>query len=255
MKILLLGGTADARRLCDNLIQQKFDVTYSIAGLVRTPTLDCPVLVGGFRKLGGLTEYLSRNQVDLVLDVTHPYAKKMSDQAVLSGQALGVPVWRFHRPAWERSNQDKWHCYQDFEQLVKMLENYKRPLLSAGQFSLEELTRINALANIEHIVLRTAVKPKFSYEKLAKLHWLKAIGPFFYQDESLLIQTQDIDVIVSKNSGGSATSAKLQVANRLRLAVLMLERPNLMGPDKLFNSLDECFAAIKKHSHSQSKLG
>ena len=251
MKILLLGGTADARHLCDNLIKQKLNVTYSIAGLVRTPTLECPVLVGGFRALGGLTHYLSSNQIDLVLDVTHPYAKKMSDQAVLSGKELGIPVWRFHRPAWEQTNQDQWRFYQDVEQLIQMLAGYKRPLLSAGQFSLDELTRINALVNLERIVLRTAVKPKFSYEMLTKIHWIKAIGPFFYEDENLLIQTQDIDVIVSKNSGGSATSAKLQVANHLGLAVLMLERPSLIKADKQFNSLDECIAAIKKYSHTQ----
>lgn len=244
MKILLLGGTADARRLCDKLASQKCDVIYSIAGLVRTPDLACKVIVGGFSALGGLTHYLKENQIDLIIDATHPYAQKMSDQAVLSATESGIDVWRFHRPAWVKSDKDQWLIYQNFEGLLTHLKAFRRPLLSAGQFSFTALSCLQNLENLDLIVWRTAVPPKFSYDKLTKIQWLKAIGPFLYEDEEILIQTQDIDVIVSKNSGGRATSAKLQVAQKLGLKVLMLERPILLVPNREFDSLDECADAI-----------
>jgi precorrin-6A/cobalt-precorrin-6A reductase len=244
MKLLLLGGTADARHLCDTLLKQKIDVTYSIAGLVRTPDLACKVIVGGFSAIGGLTQYLADNQINLIIDATHPYAQKMSNQAVSSALESGIEVWRFHRPAWIANNKDQWLTYQDFDALLAHLKTFRRPMLSAGQFSFEALTSIQSLENIDLIVWRTAVAPKFSYEKLTKLQWLKAIGPFLYEDEEILIQTQDIDVIVSKNSGGRATSAKLQVAQKLGLKVLMLERPILLAPNRAFSSLEECADAI-----------
>lgn len=244
MKILILGGTADARRLCDCLVTSQFELTYSIAGLVRTPDLPCKVEVGGFRQFGGLTQYIEDNHIDLILDVTHPYAKKMSDQAVISASETGIEVWRFQRPAWIKSDEDNWLYYQNFDDLLLLLRSFHRPLLSAGQFTLSELSRIECLESIESVLWRTAVTPKFDLASLPKLHWKKAIGPFLYEDEKILIQTQDIDVIVSKNSGGSATSAKLQVAQNLGLKVLMLERPNLLVPNREFHSLDECANAI-----------
>ncbi len=247
MKILLLGGTADARRLCDKLVTHKIDVTYSLAGLVRTPDLACEIIVGGFRKLGGLSHYLSLNQFDLMIDATHPYAQKMSNQAVLSATETGIDVWRFHRPAWVAKDKDQWLSYQNFDDLLTHLKAFRRPLLSAGQFSLTELSCLQNLDNLDLMVWRTAVAPKFSYDNLTKLQWLKAIGPFLYEDEKILIQTQDIDVIVSKNSGGRATSAKLQVAQKLGLKVLMLERPILLAPNREFDSLDECADAIMQN--------
>ncbi|KZM44316.1 precorrin-6x reductase [Marinomonas sp. SBI22] len=244
MKILLLGGTADARRLCDRLITQNLDVIYSIAGLVRTPDLDCEILVGGFTQFGGLTQYVKENGIELILDVTHPYAQKMSDQAVVTAKETEVPVWRFHRPAWVATDKDDWQFYRNFDELVALLEKYSCPLLSAGQLSLEALMCLHEQDNLKKLVWRTAVPPKFCYEKLTKLHWVKAIGPFLYQDEKILIQTQDIDVIVSKNSGGSSTSAKLQVAQDMGLKVLILERPILLEPNREFDSLIECADAI-----------
>lgn len=244
MNILLLGGTADARRLCDQLIGQNHKVIYSIAGLVRTPTLACQVLVGGFRQFAGLSQYLIDNQIDLILDVTHPYAQKMSDQAVLSATETGIEVWRFQRPAWQHKEQDQWSFYQDFDSLSEQLKQYSRPLLSAGQFTQQEITSLEHLDNLKKIVWRTAVAPKFSDKILTKTQWIKAIGPFLYEDEKILIQSQDIDVIVSKNSGGRSTSAKLQVAQDLGLKVLMLERPFLLGANREFSSLETCAEAI-----------
>lgn len=247
MKVLLLGGTADARRFCDRLITQNVDVIYSIAGLVRTPDLDCEILVGGFTQFGGLTQYVKENGIELILDVTHPYAQKMSDQAVVTAKETEVPVWRFHRPAWVATDKDDWQFYRNFDELAELLKVYSFPLLSAGQFNLDELAHLHTSDRLVKLVWRTAVSPKFDYEKLTKLHWVKAIGPFLYQDEKILIQTQDIDVIVSKNSGGSSTSAKLQVAQDLGLKVLILERPKLLEPNRVFDSLIECADAIMQN--------
>lgn len=247
MTVLLLGGTADARRLCDRLITLNVDVIYSIAGLVRTPDLDCQILIGGFSQIGGLTQYVKENGIELILDVTHPYAQKMSNQAVVSAKEAEVPVWRFHRPAWVATDKDDWHFYRNFDELVTLLKGYSVPLLSAGQFRLDELARLHTGDKLLKLVWRTAVPPKFDYGKLTKVHWVKAIGPFLYQDEKILIQTQDIDVIVSKNSGGSSTSAKLQVAQDLGLKVLILERPKLSEPNRVFDSLIECADAIMQN--------
>ena len=241
MKLLLLGGTADARRMADQLHQAGISVVYSIAGLVRVPKVDCQLLVGGFSQFGGLAKYLQEQHIDAILDITHPYAATMSTTAVVAAKALAIPCWRLHRPAWRKQPEDCWFEYQDDEQLLGYLSQYRRPLLSAGQMSQALLTQIAALDKIETLLWRTAVPPKFELPK--GVAWQKAIGPFSYQDEQSLLEHHQIDVIVSKNSGGDATYAKLDVARTKNIHCLLHKRPHLPSADRQFSDAQACYLA------------
>ncbi len=267
MKVLLLGGTADARHLADALHQagsfhNNVRVVYSLAGLVRVPKVDCELVVGGFTQFGGLAQYLSENGIDAILDVTHPYAQTMSTKAVQASKDVGVPCWRFHRPAWQQESGDNWLTYQTDNELLTELANYRVPLLSAGQMSEALLELIINLPNIERIVWRTAVSPKFELSQVfKKVTWVKAIGPFALEDERQLLIEQGIDVIVSKNSGGSATYSKLEAAREMAIPVLLHGRPELPDADKEFNDIQDCLDAFlatfkltsKKHQQKDSQ--
>jgi precorrin-6A/cobalt-precorrin-6A reductase len=50
-------------------------------------------------------------------------------------------------------------------------------------------------------------------------------GPFTLEDERALLRTYAIEAIVSKNSGGAATYAKMIAARELALPVVMVQRP------------------------------
>ena len=244
MKILLLGGTADARRLADGLHQAGLQVIYSLAGLVRVPKVDCQLVVGGFTQFGGLATYLRDHNIGMVLDVTHPYAQTMSTKAVVASKEVGVPCWRFHRPAWQKSAQDNWMEYQSDEDLLAQLSLYRTPLLSAGQMSESLIEQILNLPNVDRIVWRTAVAPAFSMPN--KVKWIKAIGPFALEDERQLLIDESIDVIVSKNSGGTATYSKLEAAQDLSIPVLLHRRPELPDADREFSDTQMCFEAVLK---------
>ncbi|SHG42018.1 precorrin-6A/cobalt-precorrin-6A reductase [Marinomonas polaris DSM 16579] len=251
MKILLLGGTADARHLADALHKKgqnqsglnhsKLNVIYSLAGLVRIPKVDCQLVVGGFTQFGGLAQYLKDNNIGAILDVTHPYAQTMSSKAVIAAKDVGIPCWRFHRPAWQQEEGDNWQDYQDEADLLAQLDGFRVPLLSAGQMSEALLKRIMQLPSIERIVWRTAVEPKFSLPD--NIDWIKAIGPFALEDERQLLVAHSIDVIVSKNSGGSATYSKLEAARELSISVLLHARPILPDADREFSDTEECLQA------------
>ncbi|RBP82570.1 precorrin-6A/cobalt-precorrin-6A reductase [Marinomonas rhizomae] len=241
MKILLLGGTADARRLADSLHKENVSVIYSLAGLVRVPKVDCQLVVGGFTQFGGLTQYLKDNNIGAILDVTHPYAQTMSSKAVTAAKAVGIPCWRFHRPAWKQEEADHWKFYQDETDLLAQLDGYRVPLLSAGQMSEDLLKRVLQLPSIERIVWRTAVEPKFDLPD--KIDWIKAIGPFALEDERQLLVDHGIDVIVSKNSGGSATYSKLEAARELSIPVLLHARPILPEAEREFSDTEDCLKA------------
>lgn len=243
MKILLLGGTADGRHLAERFSQLGLEVIYSIAGLVRVPTLPCEILVGGFTQLGGLARFLKDRQMDLVINATHPYAATMSNKAVAAGKETGIPVWRFLRPAWQPQAGDDWRDYQNDDDLLEQLKGFKRPLLSAGQMTREQLLAIIELAGFERGVWRTAALPKFDVPE--KIIWLKAIGPFDLANERELLKQHQIDVIVTKNSGGDSTSAKLEAARELDISVLLQQRPQVSDAVRTFSDYSQLIQAVQ----------
>ena len=235
MTLLLLGGTADARQMATRLYEYGIPVKYSIAGLVRRPDIPCEIISGGFGGKGGLTDYIVRHNISVVLDATHPYAEKISETAVCAADLNKIPCVRFLRPAWERQNGDNWtHC-RDWKEIIQNLIPFKRPFFTAGQLSQEV---ISALQAYQVALVRTAVAHKTPL--LDNCRWLKGIGPFTLQDERRIMEGHRIDVVVSKNSGGEATIAKLQAAKHLGIPVLMLERPCLQPASIEFSEPESC---------------
>ena len=229
MKLLILGGTADARNICQQLHHQLpkntageplWQLIYSVAGLVRMPVVDAQVISGGFTQFGGMQAYLKTQNIQGVIDATHPYANQIGAHAVAATQALHLPLWRFLRPPWQATEQDRWLQFPNRQALFAALAKHPRILLSLGQVSAVEIASLPTSAQI---FLRTAAKPKLDLP--VHVTWLKAIGPFTVEDERALFNNIQVDMIASKNSGGDATSAKLQVARERQIPVCMLQRP------------------------------
>lgn len=241
MRVLLLGGTADGRKLADRLHREGVAVIYSVAGLVRTPDVNCQVVQGGFSQFGGLVRYIRQQAVTAIVDVTHPYAQNMSRTAVEAAKHCEIPCWRFHRPPWERGEGDNWTFFEDWDALSKTFTSYRSIFLTCGQLTQRQVDLL-ARENGQRYLLRTAAAPKHTLAGWIK--WVKAIGPFALDDESALMQKYSVDVLVSKNSGGDSTVAKLHAARTMGIPVLMLKRPELPDSDLLLSDLTECEARV-----------
>lgn len=248
MRVLILGGTSDARKVVKALDQQglldHITLTYSVAGLVRVPELACEVISGGFSQRGGLLHYLQEHSFDLVLDITHPFALQMSTTAVEACAEKGIPCWRFHRPVWQAQEGDIWRLFDDWSALLAATEAYQSLFLTAGQIGqdlIDQLAQQN-LKTGQRQVLRTAAPPQADLP--ASMKWLKAIGPFNKADEKNILETYKIDLLISKNSGGSATEAKLWAARELGIPVFMLQRPMLPEADLLMDSVESVVDAV-----------
>jgi len=265
-QVLLLGGTADARRAAKLLHQQGVPFVYSVAGLVRAPQVPGEVVSGGFSQFGGLEAYLGSHNITAILNATHPYTTQMTDTAFRVAQQLGMPYWRFLRPAWQQGPQDDWSRFNNWPALLQVLVKYQRVFFTAGQLPQSVLndmsevgTRKAGMSKAQQVCLRTAVAPKLSLP--SHWQWIKAIGPFAYDDELALLKQLGTDVLVSKNSGGEATSAKLAAARTLGIKVLMLDRPILacqpavQGPANgplernRFDQLEDCVNACAQWFH------
>ena len=222
MRALILGGTAESRELALLLLQSGWRVTSSLAGRVKEPKLPLgEVRIGGFGGPPGLARWLMDHEVDLVVDATHPFAEKISISAAEATRATGIPLIALHRPAWTPENYDEWIYVNDMEEAARIAERYHHIFLTIGR------QKLAPFANDSHnlYVIRSVDPPEGPLPKRHRL--ILSRGPFSVQDEKQLMRDNQIDALVTKNSGGSLTYAKIVAARQLGIPVIMVQRPPL----------------------------
>ncbi|MGY3259448.1 cobalt-precorrin-6A reductase [Pseudomonas chlororaphis] len=234
-RVLLLGGVTEALAIARTLGPEHI---YSLAGIGRVPTdLDCQVRVGGYGGAEGLARFIREQGIELLLDATHPYAARISQNAATAAQLCDIPCWALRRPAWQAQAGDDWREVRDWADLVQALEPFKRPLFTLGREPLQHLHEIPAG---QFWTLR-ALDP---YPGNDRCEVIGARGPFLIDSERELFERRRIDVLISKNSGSSATEPKLEVARERGVPVLILQRPSLPAVDREFHDLDELLQAL-----------
>ncbi len=233
LNILIFGGTGDANRIASDLLQEfgsDVRLQLSLAGRTSAPRLPdgIPVRIGGFGGAEGIISWLGSEKTDLVIDATHPYATQISSHIAQACHAVATPCIQFHRPAWEKTDQDHWIMVKSFADAAKILPDHgKRALIAMGQ---KDLAHFEGLDKT-WLLVRTVESPKDPFN-LTHGDWLIARGPFTVEGEVELLQRCDIDVIVSKNSGGTATEAKIIAARELNIPIIMVERPGAAPVDQ-----------------------
>jgi precorrin-6A/cobalt-precorrin-6A reductase len=241
-RVLILGGTSDASELATHLAARS-DVTVisSLAGRVNQPRLPAGIVrVGGFGGVGGLISYLVDQNIEVVVDATHPFASKISGNAELACSNLSLPLIALDRPAWEPKEHDCWCAVPDAHAAASMVNHERnRVFLSIGR---QELGAFSNCANAWFLV-RTIDEPNEKLPANSKL--ILRRGPFHLNDELQLLRNESIGLIVSKNSGGTATYSKIEAARALRIPVVMIDRPRkhsfptVARPDDVLQKLAE----------------
>lgn len=223
LKLLILGGSTEASKLI-RLIDGDDRVApiLSLAGRTKSPKLpQIPYRIGGFTGIDGLVAYLTAKRIDAVIDATHPFADLMTGNAAVATGRVGVPLLRVDRPAWTPVEGDDWTMASDMAAAAEALgADAKRVFLTIGQKDLEAFRA----APQHHYVIRSVDAPDPGACP-QDCEVITATGPFELDDERALLEAHDIEVMVTKNSGGTATAAKLTAAREANIPVIMIERP------------------------------
>ncbi|WP_033292222.1 cobalt-precorrin-6A reductase [Amycolatopsis jejuensis] len=221
MTVLILGGTAEARDLAAQLHQGGVAVVSSLAGRVSKPRLPVGAIrVGGFGGVEGLTAWLREHAVTAVVDATHPFAQRIGTNAFHATTAAGVPLLRLARPGWVPADGDRWHWAADLEEAAAILPGLgSRVFLTSGRQGLSAFADLDPL----WFLIRCVDPPG---QPLPRQHELVLDrGPYDLDGERALMTQHDIDVLVTKDSGGAMTAAKLAAARELGLPVVVVRRP------------------------------
>ncbi|KUH71960.1 cobalt-precorrin-6A reductase [Mycolicibacterium novocastrense] len=242
MRILLLGGTSEARALAARL-HPDIEVISSLAGRVPDPALPVgEVRVGGFGGIDGLRRWVRDEQVDAVVDATHPYAATMTAHAAAVCAELRLPHLVLARPPWPVGDAV---VVGDDREAAKVVaaERFQRVFLTTGRSGAAAFRDIDAW-----FLIRAVTAP--DAEDLPSRHQVVlSRGPYRYDDELALLREHRIDALVTKNSGGSMTRPKLDAAAALGIPVVMVERPPLPAGVTTVATVDETLdwvAAIRK---------
>jgi precorrin-6A/cobalt-precorrin-6A reductase len=220
MRVLLLGGTAEGRALARRLYPH-VDIVSSLAGRVPDPALPVgPVRIGGFGGIDGLRRWLRDERIDAVVDATHPFAATMTAHAAQVCGELRVPHLVLARPPWDPGDAIVVTSDNEAAETVAR-QGYSRVFLTTGRSGVKAFADSDAW-----FLIRAVTKPDDAL--LPRHHQLVlSRGPYHYADEFALLREHRIDALVTKNSGGDMTRAKLDAAAALDIPVVMVQRPPL----------------------------
>lgn len=240
-RVLILGGTGYATELAFRAADiPRLEVITSLAGRTRQPVvLHQNTRIGGFGGVAGLTNYLREQQVNLLIDATHPFAAQISFNAAVAAVEVGIPHLMLIRPAWNQIEGDRWFEVGSNEAAAIVLPGLaQRIFLTIGRQELATFAHLQDLW-----FLMRMIDPPLSGSLVPPGKLLLERGPFSLDEERSLLQQYEIRAIVSKNSGGDATYAKIIAARELSIPVVMIQRPPVPS-SKQVETLEEAIAWI-----------
>jgi precorrin-6A/cobalt-precorrin-6A reductase len=215
----------------------------SLAGATADPA-PAPITrrIGGFGGAEGLAAFLTGERIDAVVDATHPFASRMSANAVAACLATGTPLVVFTRSAWTHQPDDRWIEVATMDDAVDALGTQRRTVfLTQGRLQLAAFVR----APQHRYIVRTIDRPA-EIDALPDCKLILARGPFSLADELALMQREQIETLVTKNSGGGATYAKIEAARALKIEVVIVRQPPAPEAETL-HDLDGVMAWLAAH--------
>ncbi|MFZ4302508.1 cobalt-precorrin-6A reductase [Streptomyces cinereoruber] len=238
MHVLILGGTTEARALA-GLLHPRVRVTSSLAGRVARPRLpEGEVRIGGFGGADGLAAWLGEHTVDAVIDATHPFAERISFNAARAAATAHVPLLALRRPGWVPGEGDDWRDVGSLAEAATTLDGLgDRVFLTTGRMGLAAFAD-----RPEWFLVRSVDAPEAPVP--ARTEVLLDRGPFTLDGERELLRRHRIDVLVTKDSGGTATAPKLTAAREAGIPVVVVRRPPVPEGVRVATTPEEAAALV-----------
>ncbi|MDA1091197.1 MAG: cobalt-precorrin-6A reductase [Proteobacteria bacterium] len=242
--LLILGGTTEARELARRvslMMGKRVRVTTSLAGRrATTPALAGDVRIGGFGGIEGMTMYIRDNAVDVVVDATHPFAAQISDHANVACTGARVPRLQILRPGWRLPPGATCLEVDGLNGAARILPRVARRIfLTTGLGGLEAFSGLDDLWFLVRLIDAPKAPPP-----LAEYQLITGAPPYTLEEESRLLTEHDIDTLVTKDSGGAGTEAKIVAASDAGITIILVRRPP-PEPGPVVATVDAAFAWVQ----------
>lgn len=246
-KILILGGTGEARALAARAVEKYGDtaeIITSQAGVTSAPEPVAGRLVtGGFGGISGLQQFIEQENIHLVVDATHAFAATISDNAYIACMATKTNRITLVRPGWEMPTGVNVTDVADMKGAAEALADIAtRVLVTTGRRGLDTLSHLQDVW-----FLIRMIEPPDQPLELAQHQIITARPPFSLEQERSLMAEHQIDCLLTKQSGGDATFAKIEAAREADIPIVLIRRPDLV-PGDWTSSVDDCLAWLQAQS-------
>lgn len=232
MKLLVLGGSAEARELAERL-HPAHNVVSSLAGRVPDPALPVgEVRIGGFGGSEPMRQWLVENRIEAVIDATHPFATAITERTAEVCAGADLPHLVLARPPWDTGDSIAVASAAQAAQVVEKY-GYSRVFLTSGRSTIGAFNRSQAWYLVRVVIAPDSGALPISHTLLTSR------GPYRYDDEVALMRKYRTHVLVTKNSGGEYTRAKLDAAAALYIPIVMIDRPPLPAGVTTVATVDE----------------
>lgn len=220
MKILILGGIKEAASLAGKLVAEGHDVTSSLAGRTKEPKpIKGKVRIGGFGGINGLVEYIKTNDIELLIDCTHPFARQISANAIEASKLANIKLEIHSRAPWEKQPNDLWLEVNTLEEARENIPKNACILLALGRQYIDLFkTRKDVF-----FLVRMVDQPEHALP-LSNHKLLLGKPSSNWRDEKRILEENTITHIVCRNSGGTGAYAKIEAARNMQIPVIMISR-------------------------------
>ncbi len=244
--VLVIGGTSDARMICQLLDAANVHYTLSVA----TPTGQ--QLAGDIRgqvrcgrlELAQMVTWLKDNNTRWVIDASHPYAEVVSRNVLRACEAAGVVLSRYQRPEQLRDlTHPLLHFVPDIRQACDVASRFgERVLLTTGSKDLAlwraGLPEKTLLARVLPVpeVINQCVELGFGVGEIFAL-----CGPFSAEFNAAFYRQCHADVVITKSSGAEGGyQEKVQPCLDAGIPCIVITRPAplVSGEELLENRAD-----------------
>ena len=241
MRLLILGGTAEARQLAGLVAKTRgVEPVLSLAGRTSQPfEQGVPVRVGGFGGVDGLRNYLITSEIDAVIDATHPFATQITHNATLAVSGLDVPLLHIDRPAWEPRPPELWISVPDIASAVEALPRGARVFTATGRGSLDHFLARDDI----YTCLRVMEDQSDTYPGNGE--FVVARPPFSVDAEVAVLKHHAATHLLVKNAGGAAGRTKLTAAGKLFLPIIVVDRQPLPDGAMSVSSADAALSWLQ----------
>ena len=244
-KVLLLGGTREARMIADQLDRRDdCKAILSLAGVTSSPPeTGLEKRIGGFGGAEKMAAWMQDEAITTLIDATHPYAARISANAAWAAEKTGVRRLCLSRPQWQPQEGDQWQEFDDWPSLAAVIPDGARVFLTAGQDGITALSAAGGTAQSGQYRFELIARALENPDQKAEITFIKSLPGKRWQDEAALLTKHAITHLVAKNSGGTSSRAKLVAARHLGVPVLLLARP-APPPPPLYADVETLMQAL-----------
>lgn len=235
--ILVLGGTSDSINICKLLNDLNKEYIVSVTTKYGSDLVECVAenIVIKRMDLDFMNEFIKSNDIDLIIDSTHPYAVEVSKNAVKTAEIMEVDYIRY-----ERKSLLEEVDYNNIIKVKNTKEAYEKAkiiggniFLGTGSKTLKEFVDNLPNKNIIARVLPTSDVIKQCEDIGLNADNIVAMkGPFSESINEEIYNHYNIDLVITKESGREGGFLeKVNAAKNLNIPIIVIVRENLDYPN------------------------